>query len=252
MHKGEFFRKYGVQEASIFYGFCNSHDSSLFKDIESSNLDTISNKEAFLLLARSVFFDYFQKKIAIMRINKLIKLLETNSLPINKKDAEAWIQGCQLYIDNDFPEYEKKIYKFFESSDYSDVIYKYRKIEKAVPISLSTNINPLFRDHVPNQGKAQPFFAFHLLPYKGYGVVVLSWFKEFDSEMNWINEKFDSDFSTLINYLCFIESEDYFFSPKFYDDKVKGNKEFFAKAFFNRISFPDFGFDDTKIFFNFV
>lgn len=251
LHNGDFFRSYGVREASVFHGFCNLHDSSLFKDIEDKNLDAIGGKEAFLLIARSVFFEYYQKKVDIHRTEKLIKILRSNDFLVNEEFADARMQGDQFYIDKDYPEYEKRIYENFEKSDFRDVLYKYRKIERFVPISLATNINPLFHKYVPKIGIAQPFFALHILPYKKYALVVMSWFKEHDPYMEWIKDKFDSDFNVLINYLCFIESEDFMLSPKFYDNKIKANKSFFCMAFFNRESFPDFGFNDTKIFFNF-
>src|SRR5438045_980709 len=62
VYNGDFFHRYGVQGASIFHGFCNAHDSGLFKDIEQQDLEGVGNKEAFLLLTRSVFFDLYQKK----------------------------------------------------------------------------------------------------------------------------------------------------------------------------------------------
>ena len=53
-------RSIGVNKASVFPGFCNKHDSSIFKPIEEKTID-INSDTAFLLAYRAVAYERFAK-----------------------------------------------------------------------------------------------------------------------------------------------------------------------------------------------
>ncbi len=54
-------RKVGVNSASVFPGFCNKHDTTLFKPIEGSVL-TLDKNSAFLFSYRAIAYERFSKE----------------------------------------------------------------------------------------------------------------------------------------------------------------------------------------------
>ena len=57
-------RKIGVGSASVFPGFCNHHDSALFKRVEGDDL-ALGIEEAFLLSYRAIAYERFSKDVQL-------------------------------------------------------------------------------------------------------------------------------------------------------------------------------------------
>lgn len=68
-------QKTGVNRASIFPGFCSSHDNSLFLPIESGKLP-ITRKSAFLFAYRTLAYELHAKQSALKNVTRFSALVD--------------------------------------------------------------------------------------------------------------------------------------------------------------------------------
>jgi hypothetical protein len=179
-------------------------------------------------------------------------LHDKKNIPINHDFLNQYIEGKKQYIEVDFSYYSKIIYSIYQSKNYEKVRYLSFCIEKYIPISISTIICPMFDKFYTDNCEIQPFFSLNVIPYREKCFVFLSWLNEYDNHMQWIKKKFSSDLNKLINYLCFMESEDYFVSPTFYSTVIVKEKSYLTKALYNRSFDPGLGFNQTKEIYKFT
>lgn len=114
----------GINKASTFTGFCNYHDTEVFKPIETSFID-INNEHIFLIAYRSICKELFAKKY------------QSNMIPIAKKGDKGTGVEYQIALQSFMKNYEsaveaglndlletKKIYdSYLLDKNYGDVIY---------------------------------------------------------------------------------------------------------------------------------
>ncbi|MBY0544986.1 MAG: hypothetical protein K2Q14_05495 [Gammaproteobacteria bacterium] len=247
LNKGGFFKKYGVNIASTFDGFCSTHDNSCFDLIEHFELNDMNDEQASLFLYRSICYEYVRKLTTLKRNMFLLNFLKKNEYSTEKIELlENFSRGISFFIDNELPFYKKQIEEILINKSYSNISYLFKVIHKKIPISISTLINPNFNEHSVKIGNIQPIFSLNIIPYEKHGLVIISWHNDFNEKMQQVNREFDQNFSKLINYLCFLESEDFYISPNFYESNIKKEKKYFLNALFNRFSEPYFGYNETK------
>lgn len=246
--KEHFFKKLGVQQASIFSGFCQHHDSQLFSPIENCSLITNSSENAFLLFMRSLFFEYHQKKSVKMRMTKFKKLCKEENFPL-ENEFDLYVEGKDEFIRIDFPAYSTRIYDFYKNKEFQAINSIYIKLTKRVPIAVTTMICPLF-DNFDEYENIQPLFSFNIIPFKDLSLIVISWFKEENKYMNNVVNLAKSDANKLINYLTFMETENYYLSHDFYNKCIIKEKSYVVGALHNR--FNGMRFDEVKILYNFI
>lgn len=247
--KGNFFKQYGVQQASTFSGFCQSHDSQLFSPIETCSLIVNNRENAFLLLMRSLFFEYHQKVFVKKRMVRFKELCNEQKIPLNQELFDIYMDGKNEFIENDFPFYSNKIYIFHQEKNYDAIHSIYIRLSKKAPIAVSTMICPLFDDY-NGYNNVQPLFSFNIIPDSDSSLVSISWFKDDDAHMKNIIYLAKSDTNKLINYLTFMETENYYFSHDFYEKCIKKEKDYIIGALHNRSY--EMGYDDVKILYQFV
>ena len=64
-NKGQFIpRSVGVRSASTFFGFCNLHDTQMFRPIEKGTIQ-INDETCFLMSFRAISYEHFQKRAAL-------------------------------------------------------------------------------------------------------------------------------------------------------------------------------------------
>jgi hypothetical protein len=60
-------REVGVRDASTFMGFCNKHDTAMFRAVEAGPV-TLTQKTCFLLSFRTIAYELFQKRAVLRHI----------------------------------------------------------------------------------------------------------------------------------------------------------------------------------------
>lgn len=68
----------GKKEASIFFGFCNSHDTNIFKEIELKDYEVGNKEQEFLFSYRALAVGHFGKKVHLNMIGLISKSLNNN------------------------------------------------------------------------------------------------------------------------------------------------------------------------------
>lgn len=104
MHKT--LKPIGKGVASTFFGFCDHHDTELFKEIENKPFDE-SDEHCFMHSYRSFAHSYHLKKEELKGYSSKSKFVDI--LP--KKYVMQMIAGLNISIAN--PNYEKKLWMIF-------------------------------------------------------------------------------------------------------------------------------------------
>jgi hypothetical protein len=60
-------REVGVHDASTFMGFCNKHDTAMFRAVEAGDV-ALTQKTCFLLSFRTLAFELFEKQAALRHV----------------------------------------------------------------------------------------------------------------------------------------------------------------------------------------
>lgn len=60
-------REVGIRDASTFMGFCNKHDTAMFRAVEAGPI-ALTQETCFLLSFRTVAYELFQKRAALRQI----------------------------------------------------------------------------------------------------------------------------------------------------------------------------------------
>jgi hypothetical protein len=171
----------GINNASTFEGFCNKHDTEVFKSIETNVIDYNNNEHLFLLLYRSIAREYFEsnKSFSLFKntINELIKDMDENNMLGPCLWVQLYLKYCEyLYIekikenadiclinriwDNNYHYYHSTLDKFipiFLNSFFAvqgtncDILYS-KDITKEYPLFCSVTI-------LPQNNKTDIFYA---------------------------------------------------------------------------------------------
>lgn len=133
-------KRIGINEASTFEGFCNTHDTEVFKPIELSIIDSTNDEHNFLLLYRSVCREYVASKNSIEVFKGVVQSL----LPgMEEKNpiapyiiSELYLMVCaHTHIENMF-----NMSKYLLSTNTYNVGFKYynRELDVKIPVFVST------------------------------------------------------------------------------------------------------------------
>lgn len=172
----------GINNASVFPGFCNKHDSILFKKIEDDNF-ILNNESAFLLAYRSLCREYFHKVRGIeilsfaKNLDKGKNLEEQIAFQFSlQKHREMSLSGLR-----DFEYYKKKYDLMLLEKKYISVKYLAIEIEE-LPILLLAGTASVELDFQANHiqkwyESEKPLENYNLtiIPYKKGGLVIFTW-----------------------------------------------------------------------------
>lgn len=141
-NKGEIkIEKIGINNASIFKGFCSYHDKELFSCIEDENI-IFSPKQIFMTAYRSICNELYIKNADLNQKKFLLNSMR-NKITLNYvKRLEVYIKGIELAIDD--LNKVKKIYDqiILEDKGYDKVNYYILEINKIPDVLVSGNWIP--------------------------------------------------------------------------------------------------------------
>lgn len=138
-------QRIGVNQATTFFGFCNTHDTEIFKPIESG-VFTSSPQENFLFAYRAFAFEYYNKlekeyinksltkeKIApFPNLGELEKQMNLSNLLIEEMQSQS-----QVFIE-DYKNYERKFNRIIHSNDFSEIKTLVFKLPREVSIAVNS------------------------------------------------------------------------------------------------------------------
>jgi hypothetical protein len=121
-----FYKRIGINDATVFYGFCKKHDTEIFAPIENTTASISSLKQLFLLAYRALCLRLYKK-----RSNKLF----LNSQPIS--EILPYKEAHHFGVDNaiDGLEFYKKQYDtILLTNNYSQLTTLLIKLDDTPPI----------------------------------------------------------------------------------------------------------------------
>ncbi|PSV20939.1 cytoplasmic protein [Photobacterium leiognathi subsp. mandapamensis] len=228
--------KIGINNASVFNGFCKKHDDSFFASIEKSNFKN-TLEQCFFLAYRSFSREYYTKTSA----------LETSYLRHQADKGKSIYSQIDIQHNNFFTDLGTKFAlndlfyhkKFFDESiltkDYSNIRAVVFTLETAPPVMVSGGVNPdynfrgeLIQD-LMNFEKYSELLSVTSFFDGSYGKIVFSWLK--NSELVCENlirtlfEKNNNDIPAFLVQFIIKNIENFYISPKWWDSMNEENKE---------------------------
>jgi hypothetical protein len=234
-HVGTFYRningfeklrdiKTGIKkEASIFYGFCEYHDTGLFKDIELNEF-TATSENCWASSYRAVCHEYYQKNAA-----KEAVIWQLENLDKGYELSEQLILQEQLFL------LKRDVFKGFE--DISSIKNKYEKakvqseydllssyvtvLDEPLCLSVSATMSPYYNiSGVKVQNLGDPMylfqhFALSTVTVNGCAAYVVSYLKEHNVIEKYLEEVFEKGSEFVKSWLTkciFAYAENAFFN----------------------------------------
>jgi hypothetical protein len=138
-------RRIGVRDASTFPGFCNTHDTALFKIIEQPSL-AINAEAAFLFLFRAVCLELVRKRAAIASLPSM-KRMDRGMPPAQQFNAQsrlrAYEQGLML-SDEAVITRKSELDDMLLAKDWSNVRYCQVEFNSLLPLTTACAFYPEF------------------------------------------------------------------------------------------------------------
>lgn len=169
------FKWISIHEATTFKGLCNTHDTEIFKPIDTEELDIENKEHIFLLTYRAVLKEFatlcgtsrmmqkaFQDKVNAGVISGDVPTME-GLLPV--------IQMQKALI---FYEYKKKYDELFLNKEYDKLYYKYIILDEKANFAVSSIFTPM---EMATEG-AFEYIGINIFPYNQKTYIIFSGLKE--------------------------------------------------------------------------
>lgn len=187
--------KWGRKKATVFTGFCDYHDTELFKPIENNNFN-FSEEHIFLYIYRAFAFEFHKKQEAI-KMQRAMYRKKPSLLKDRDARVHKLLQGFEAAVDDFMP--EKNVFdKSIMTKDYNSLVSIVWKFDQEIKFAASgfevlcydlegeeiQNINDLTQ-------KAKHIF-FSIFPEGEKSYFVIAWTKD-------NKEIFENYYSQLLN-----------------------------------------------------
>lgn len=175
-------RRIGNTKASTFPGFCGSHDTSLFREIEQAEL-VLSREAAFKFAFRAICLELFNKERALEDLEELRH--SDAGTPLQKQLA------IQSYLAASFMGHRKAIEEvtaikqryddIYRRSAWEDLHYRAVWFDKQLPMAFSTGLLPEYSftgtrlQNLSDLTRTAEHVTMTLTVGSNYSVVVFAW-----------------------------------------------------------------------------
>ena len=231
------FKKISKNKASTFFGFCDFHDTELFKPIELNEY-TEENIQNFLFAFRGFCLEYHRKIRKMETTRNGLKIHPASMLsPMSiygYRVAEFDLADCKT-------EYE--LFKDdYQNSNYENLVTIHRTLNYEVEFAISSacavqddllgnEINDIFSI----EAELIPNIYINIFPVQNKTSIILSYHKNYEHVYKEYFEQIqalsDSDLEEYLNFLIINYTENVFFSPRLIDAMGEPEKETLLKSF---------------------
>ncbi|WP_405158484.1 YecA family protein [Paenibacillus sp. FSL H8-0283] len=191
-------REIGTGKASVFYGFCNKHDS-IFQPIDNLDYNPVDETQNFLFSYRAFCFEYHQLNESIKANQKLFK--ESKKVHEDVSKILSMLNRQKNRLD----EYLNKYNEYILSTDYSNIIYRCFIFQGQSQIAVASAISPFYdieNNEITSEIKNSKSIGLNIFPQDTCTYVVFSWFKDDnDSFIKLITQFENLSIENQINYL---------------------------------------------------
>jgi len=238
------FNRSGVNNAYTFSGFCNEHDSNIFKEIEDENSINLYNPlHQCLFSYRGLCQEIRRKEIMSEWIHEISPILD----PLTNYHFDALNDGYKLGIKN-LLFFKSEIENAINKSDYTKFKFTTIKLPKielciSVPLNISDDTNTEMSEQFNRNADGKKSFPFptsfiNLFPYKQDSYFISGYHKDFPckwtdkltNKLSYLrNKKLNKELSDLV----VLRLEFWLMSPKLFkkisSKRIEEYKYIFSK-----------------------
>jgi hypothetical protein len=232
----------GVKSASTFNGFCETHDTQMFRPVEAGT-PSLNFENAFLLTFRAISYELFTKRAALRAIP--IQQQMDFGKPYHTQAAiqshlhytkEGMIRGI-----SDMEKWKAQYDSAYNSKDFSSFSFYAAEFTEVLPVAASGAFHPEFDfqgNHLQiiTRGTADfDHIAFNLTTLNGASVAVFGWIGGADSPASQFARSFhkmpDQDKSSAAIQLAFEQLENTCIRPSWWSALPEQQKFFAMEKF---------------------
>ena len=169
------FKWISIHEATTFKGLCNTHDTEIFKPIDTEELDLENEEHVFLLTYRAVL-----KELATLcGTSKMMQRafedkVDSGVIRGDIPTMEGLIPVMQIKKAFIFYEYKKKYEKLYLNKDYHELYYEYIILDEKAKFSVSSIFTPM---EMATESEFE-YIGVNVFPYNQKTFIVFSGLKE--------------------------------------------------------------------------
>ncbi len=221
--------KIGIQEASVFPGYCSQHDDMIFAPLEKSPLTHRNAKQAALLFLRAISLEYAVKRKMSLQMAMFAKAVESDADPRWQEFNSTWLQGINLFLEREGPFILGQIFDIITKNEYNRLHTSWIRLPKILPISLSTCVCPWLNEYYEkwSYDSPQAMVSFSIVPSIKYTDVICSWLDYCHGDAAWLQSEMSSTqgLEKIINLFGIAESEDVCVNIDFWESQSQDLKQ---------------------------
>lgn len=237
------FKKISRNKASTFFGFCDYHDTELFKPIELREYtgEPIQN---FLFAFRASALEYHRKQRLLNNIRNLFKKfpagmldpIMVNTYRVTVLDVEDYAKDYNLFKENYLMGNFEILRTISRTLDY-EVEFTTSSAFAVQFDYTGKEINDIYHDKSENK---MPSIYVSVYPIENQTVIVLSHllsdnkvYKEYFDQLDGLTNE---EFTQHLNYLIIEYTENVFFSPNLVDRMTNKQKDSLLRSFVSSVN----------------
>lgn len=221
----------GINQATIFNGFCSKHDSELFSQIENQDLVLIP-KSIFLIGYRGVCRELYTKSMQTKHQDFLVQHATKGQTGLNQLSRQLWNNSIAFSQDlglKDINDGKNKYDDILLNESFENIEYHYFIINKA-PEILSTGASlPIMGfngetitnyDEMSNDQRL-PDITFSILKYSDKGIILFTWMRGDNKSRQLVDSLLNYDIARIPNAIvryCFTHIENTALKPSWWNN----------------------------------
>lgn len=234
----------GLKKAMTYKVFCNSHDTKIFKEIESREINPVNYRTNLLLTYRSLCAEIIKKDISIEYSNKI------QHSAYFRPDFEFQKKVQSLLNENiksrkELMWYKNELENEISSNIKENFVFKTFKL-KFIPICASAVYSPTFEPHINElvfkNKERLDYLSINLIPQKGSLYLSLGYHKKqnnhwiVDYIKSWDNVT-DDKITTKLTEIFSTKIENWAISPVYFNNiernEITQFKKYWNENYFN-------------------
>lgn len=230
-------KKISKNKASTFFGFCDYHDTELFKPIEHSDFinDSLQN---FLFAFRAFAIEYHKK---IRKLENIRNIFRINPAALLSPESVYIYRNAQLDAKDEELEYNK-FKNDYENMNFDNIITFYRKLDFEIQFAVSSSFavkddlkGKIINDIYSNKEEYLPSIYLNVYPINGGTNVIISYHKDdedtYKEYFNQLESLSNDELMKYLNFLIIEYTENIFFSLNFIEKLSEEQKESLLRSF---------------------
>jgi hypothetical protein len=244
-----YFNRIGIKNAFSFNCFCNPHDTNLFKEIETEEIDFSNYKHLILFTLRTIYNEKFRKQVNV-RMRELLIAKYSDLFDINFLNNQNEGENLGLL---DIEKTEKLIWKDI-NENFESFVFETREINR-IELCLTGFYNyettRELETYRKENGKDKEDIIdifINVFPYKDKTTIILGYKKTHESDVksyvNTLIKESEKRFLRQLTNLLMFRCETWVMSENFYKKRIKKCESYFGMA----AHYSNHNFDERKFF----